>query len=188
VGSIEPRKAQVPLAEAFDLVAEQHPQARLVFVGGKAGDPNTIALESWIARSSLAERVGLVPVTPNVGEWYGMADLLVCASDVESLPRTVLEAMAWETPVLATSVFGLPELIDDGQTGWLCEPRDTLALATALSRTLDAPRATRARIARDARGLVERRHSLPDYAERVAELLAAAVEEKLAMAAAGATR
>lgn len=171
VGSIEPRKAQVPLAEAFDLVAEQHPQARLAFVGGKAGEPNTIALESWIARSSLAERVELIPITPNVGEWYGMADLLVCASDVESLPRTVLEAMAWETPVLATSVFGLPELIDDGETGWLCEPRDTFALATALSRALDTPEATRGRIARDARELVERRHSLPRYAEQVAELL-----------------
>lgn len=188
VGSIEPRKAQVPLAEAFDLVAEQHPRARLAFVGGKAGDPNTLALESWIARSPLAERVELVPITPNVGEWYGMADLLVCASDVESLPRTVLEAMAWGTPVLATSVFGLPELIDDGETGWLCEPRDTFDLATALSRALDAPEATRARIARDARELVCRRHSLPRYAERVAELLEAAVDEKPALSAAGASR
>ena len=71
----------------------------------------------------------LIPITPDVDPWYGMADILVCASDIESLPRTVLEAMAWETPVLATSVFGLPELIDDGETGWLCEPRDMLALA-----------------------------------------------------------
>jgi D-inositol-3-phosphate glycosyltransferase len=171
VGSIEPRKAQVPLAEAFDLIAERHPRARLAFVGGKEGDPNTLALESWIARSSLADRVELIPITPDVGEWYGMADLLVCASDVESLPRTVLEAMAWETPVLATSVFGLPELIDDGETGWLCEPRDTFALATALGRALDAPEATRARIAREARELVASRHSLPRYAERVSELL-----------------
>ena len=51
-----------------------------------------------------------------------MSDLLVCASDVESLPRTVLEAMAWELPVLATAVYGLPELIEDGETGWLCRP------------------------------------------------------------------
>jgi glycosyltransferase involved in cell wall biosynthesis len=188
VGSIEPRKAQVPLAEAFDLVAERHPQARLAFVGGKAGDPNTIALESWIARSSLAERVDLIPITPDVGEWYGMADLLVCASDVESLPRTVLEAMAWETPVLATGVFGLPELIDDGETGWLCEPRDTFALATALSRALEVPAATRASIAREARELVAQRHSLPRYAERVAELLEAAVGEKPAMTASAASR
>jgi D-inositol-3-phosphate glycosyltransferase len=188
VGSIEPRKAQVPLAEAFDLVAERHPRAHLAFVGGKARDPNTVALESWIARSSLAERVKLIPITPDVGEWYGMADLLVCASDVESLPRTVLEAMAWETPVLATSVFGLPELIDDGETGWLCEPRDTFALATALSRALDAPEATHARIARDARALVAKRHSLPRYAERVAGLLRAATDEKPTMTVAGAGR
>lgn len=187
VGSIEPRKAQVPLAEAFDLMAAQHPRARLSFVGGKAGDPNTIALESWIARSPLAERVELVPITPDVGDWYGMADLLVCASDVESLPRTVLEAMAWETPVLATEVFGLPELIDDGVTGWLCEPRDTFALATALSRALDASEATRAEIARDARELIERRHSLPCYAQRVADLLAAEVAGRPVTSASAAT-
>ena len=105
----------------------------------------------------------------------------------QSLPRTVLEAMAWETPVLATSVFGLPELIDDGATGWLCEPRDTFALATALSRALDAPEASRAAIARDARELVERRHSLPRYAERVAELLEAEVADRPATAVASAT-
>jgi|GEM_PF-947641 len=188
VGSVEPRKAQVPLAEAFDLVAEQHPRARLTFVGGKAGDPNTMALEAWIAGSPLADRVELIPITPDVGEWYGMADLLVCASDVESLPRTVLEAMAWETPVLATSVFGLPELIADGETGWLCEPRDTFALAEALSRALAAPESTRARIARDARELVENRHSLPRYAERVAELLETTVADRPEMSALGAGR
>ena len=65
-----------------------------------------------------------------------MSDLLVCASDVESLPRTVLEAMAWELPVLATAVYGLPELIDDGETGWLCAPRDVDALADGLRRAL----------------------------------------------------
>ena len=88
--------------------------------------------------------------------WYGVSDFLVCASDVESLPRTVLEAMAWERPVLATRVFGLPELIDDGRTGWLCEPRDIEALATGIDRALSTGPEERAAVGRAARELVER--------------------------------
>jgi glycosyltransferase involved in cell wall biosynthesis len=100
-----------------------------------------------------------------------MADLLVCASDVESLPRTVLEAMAWETPVLATDVFGLPELITDGETGWLCQPRDLEALAEGLDRALSSSPEERAAVARAARALVAERHSLPRYGRQIAELL-----------------
>ena len=103
--------------------------------------------------------------------WYGLADILVCASDVESLPRTVLEAMAWETPVLATEVFGLPELIEDGETGWLCAPRDIEALADSLDRALSSSPAERARIGAAARVLVQERHSLPEYGRQVGDLL-----------------
>jgi len=45
-----------------------------------------------------------------------MADLLLCASDIESLPRSILEAMAFELPVVSTDAFGIADLIDDGRT------------------------------------------------------------------------
>ena len=170
VGTVEPRKAQLPLAQAFGSIAARHPRARLVFVGGR-DDADSEALEGFIEASGLGDRVQVVPVTPDVQPWYRVADMLVCASDIESLPRTVLEAMAVETPVLATSVFGLPELIDDGETGWLCEPRDMLALAAALDRALDSSPEERRRIGRAARELVVRRHDLDAYGREVARLL-----------------
>ncbi len=170
VGTVEPRKAQIPLAHAFDRVADRHPDARLAIVGSSK-NPDSKALAAWIDASRHRDRMMLIPVTPDVQTWYGIADVLVCASDVESLPRTVLEAMAWETPVVATNVFGLPELIDDGETGWLCEPRDSSALADALDRVLNLPSVERQRVARNARALVERRHSLPNYAVQVSDLL-----------------
>ena len=79
--------------------------------------------------------------------------------------------MAWELPVLATAVYGLPELIDDGETGWLCGPRDVDALADGLRRALEASPAERDEIARRARELVERRHDLPKYGQRIGELI-----------------
>lgn len=170
VGTVEPRKAQLPLAQAFELIAESHPKAHLAFVGGDEKQYSKM-LASYISRATAAERIELIPVTPDVQRWYAMADFLVCASDVESLPRTVLEAMAWETPVLATDVFGLPELIDDGETGWLCEARDTTALARGLDRALNSPEDERRKLGQNARSLVERRHSLSRYADQVATLI-----------------
>lgn len=176
VGTVEPRKAQVMLAQAFDMIAAGHPRAWVAFVGGR-DDDNTRALERYVESSPYGERMRVVPVTPEVESWYGMADLLVCASDIESLPRTVLEAMAWETPVLGTRVFGLPELIDDGETGWLCEPRDLPALATALDRVLSLPAEERRRVGAAGRPLVAERHSLERYGQEIAALLEKAVTE-----------
>jgi D-inositol-3-phosphate glycosyltransferase len=170
VGSIEPRKAQIPLAQAFDLVAERHPRARLVFVGGR-DDSYSRFLAEFGRCCGRAERIEIVPMTPEVQPWFGLADLAVCASDVESLPRTVLEAMAWETPVVATSVFGLPDVVREGETGWLCEPRDLTALAEALDRALASSPQERRRIGLAGRRLVERRHSLEGYGREVTELL-----------------
>jgi len=170
VGTVEPRKAQVMLAQAFDLVAAKHPSARVAFVGGR-GDANSEALERYIEASPQGERMRVIPVTPEVEAWYGMADVLVCASDIESTPRTVLEAMAWETPVLGTRVFGLPELITDGETGWLCEPRDLPALAAALDRVLGLPAEERRRVGAAGRPLVAERHSLERYGLEIAGLL-----------------
>lgn len=175
IGTIEARKAQIPLAVAFDQIGADHPESRLAFVGGRPGDFETIALEEVIARSRRRDQMRLIPVTPDVADWYGMADLLVLASDVESLPRTALDAMAWGTPVLATDVFGLPELITDGETGWLCKPRDVRALADGLDRALSAPATTYEAIAAAARTLVETRHSSSRYAEEMAKVYAEAL-------------
>jgi glycosyltransferase involved in cell wall biosynthesis len=171
VGTVEPRKAQIPLAQAFELIADRHPDAHLAFVGGRDTDPYSRMLGDAIAASPRGSQMHLIPITPDVDSWYGMADLLVCASDVESLPRTVLEAMAWETPVLATSVFGLPELIEHGKTGWLCESRDIGELAKGLDQALGAGAEQRAAIGPAARALVAERHSLDNYAAEVAALL-----------------
>jgi D-inositol-3-phosphate glycosyltransferase len=170
IGTIEPRKAQLMLAEAFELIARRHPSAHLAFVGGR-DDFHTETLQEYIDRFEAGDRIKLIPITPDVDRWYGMADLYVSASDIESLPRTVLEAMAWETPVLATDVFGLPELITDGETGWLCEPRDLRALADGLERALSSSPEERREIGRRSRALVQERHSLPNYAQRISRLL-----------------
>jgi D-inositol-3-phosphate glycosyltransferase len=170
LGAVQPRKAQVPLAQAFMSIAARHPRAHLVFVGGWDGATSR-ALDAFIGSSPLAGRISLIPLTGEVGCWHGIADALVCPSDLESLPRAVLEAMAWETPVLATDVFGLPEVVADGVTGWLCASRDVEQLAIALERALTASDAERKALGRAGRALIEQRHAFDAYARRFAEIL-----------------
>jgi glycosyltransferase involved in cell wall biosynthesis len=174
LGSIERRKSQAMLAQAFALIAESHPRAQLVIVG-ETGDRHRAGyqagLREYVRRAGLEPRIAIEPTTSNPYSWHAIADLLVCASDVESLPRVILEAMAFGTPVLSTSTFGVPELIDDGRTGWLCDTRDVEALADGLDRVLGASAAGRDAVSRAAAEHVIAHHDQATYADRMAELL-----------------
>jgi glycosyltransferase involved in cell wall biosynthesis len=134
VGIFEERKAQGCLIEAFRHVADAHPAAILVLVGDHPS-PFSEALHRAVP-DHLTSRVRFVPITPDIWDWYQAADVLVSASDVESLPRSMLESMLFERPVLSVSVFGIPELIRDGENGWLVEERDTASLTAGFHRVL----------------------------------------------------
>lgn len=177
LGSIEPRKGQAVLTQAFAHVAAAHPRAQLLLVGktdsGRRGG-YVQGLEEYLIRSGLTSRVTIEPVTDDPYLFHCLADLVVCSSDVESLPRSVVEAMAFEKPVLSTAVFGVPELIEDGVTGYLCETSDVAALAAGLDRLLRAdPEELRA-IAGAGSALVRERHEPERQAAAFAEVLVAA--------------
>ncbi len=175
LGNVEPRKGQAPLAQAFARVAPEHPQALLVFVGATDAPwcaPYVAALRRYAESDTLGGRVRIEPVTQDPYPWHAAADLLVCASDLESLPRSILEAMAFGTPVLSTGIFGAAELVENGRTGFLCPSRDVGALAEALDRALSAPSDSMDAIAAAAAARVRSRHEPAAYAERMSELLA----------------
>ena len=135
IGTFEPRKAQGLLVAAFARVVEEHPRAILALVGDSE-NPFSSGVHAMVERFGLAGQVRLIPVTPDIEDWYRAADAFVLASDVESLPRSMLEAMAFGTPVLAASVFGVPEIIEDGVNGVLLEPSSVGSAAEALERVL----------------------------------------------------
>jgi glycosyltransferase involved in cell wall biosynthesis len=186
LGSIEPRKSQAMLASAFAQVAARHPSAQLMLVGetrdAYCADYRA-ALHEYVRRAGLQDRVRIEPVTDDPYSWHAVADLLVCASDVESLPRVILEAMAFGTPVLSTRVFGVPELIEDGRTGYLCDLRDVADLAAGLDRALAASPGERSAIARSASEHVQARHDPAAYAAQMATLLQGLIADPEALPA-----
>ncbi|MGE0864752.1 MAG: glycosyltransferase [Vicinamibacterales bacterium] len=114
VGRLEPQKRFDLLIEAFAVVRERRPHARLFIVGdGSQRDP----LERQIQSLRLTESCTLVGHTNDVRPSHHAFDLFVQSSDYEGTPNAVLEAMALETPVVATSAGGTAELVHDGVHG-----------------------------------------------------------------------
>jgi D-inositol-3-phosphate glycosyltransferase len=163
-GTVEERKSQTCLVEAFAEVATAYPEAVLVIVGDRGGAYSE-ALRRQVEALRLGDRLRVLPVTMEIWEWYAMADVLVSASDVESLPRTMLEAMAFGVPVLAADVFGVPELVSDGDNGWLFAPRDMRALVAALRRMLGLSAEERRRAGEAGLALARQRYSSTIYAD-----------------------
>lgn len=97
---------------------------------------------------------------------FSNADLFVLPSRSESMPVAVAEAMASALPVVSTTVGGIPELVEDGQTGVLVPPNDPVSLARAINALLDDPERMRAMGARG-RERVKEYFTWDKVAERV---------------------
>jgi len=110
-------------------------QARLILIGEGA---ERAALERLARDEGVAERVefrGSHP-QPVVADWIAAADLLCLPSHAEGSPNVVVEALASGTPVVASRVGGIPDLVDEGVNGLLVVPGDPVALAGALATAL----------------------------------------------------
>jgi D-inositol-3-phosphate glycosyltransferase len=153
MGTIEPRKAQTQLIYAFAQIAARHPHALLLIVGSRDDEYSRAAREAVIVHG-LERRVRIQPIVEDTRPFYGIADVLVSAADIESTPRSMLEAMAFRLPIVAANVFGVPELIDNGRTGWLFDARDVGVLANALDEVLSLPPAVRGQVAERARAVL----------------------------------
>jgi len=123
--------------------------------------PERAALEAEAGRLGVADgRVLFTGFRDDVPAVLAALDILVLPStDAEVLPLVVMEALAAGRPVVATSVGGVPEMIEDGVSGLLVPPGDADALAAALRR-LTGDATLRARLAGAGRECVERRFTL----------------------------
>ncbi len=152
-GRLSPEKGQDVLVRALALLARQGCRFRAVLYGD---GPLRARVEELILRENLAELVLLAGFRPDARRLLAGADLVVNPSRSEGLPNVLLEAMAARVPVVATLVGGIPEMLEDGRTGWLVPPDDPDALARALAEALASPGQRARRAAAAARVLRER--------------------------------
>jgi glycosyltransferase involved in cell wall biosynthesis len=163
----EPEKGVDVLLAAFPRVVEAYPDAVLALVGAGTQMP---ANKAAAAAAGIRQRVEFMGVLSNPAPAIADGDAIVLPSRREGLPVVVLEAFALERPVIATRVGGTPDVVRDGETGWLVPPEDPAALADAL---LAAAGDDAARADRGTRGaaLVAERYSIGALVDRVEELL-----------------
>jgi glycosyltransferase involved in cell wall biosynthesis len=131
VGNLVPGKGHATCIEALPQIMAACPEARLLIVGT---GPEATRLAEMAARLGLAPRVHLIGAVPNdqLAAWYSAADVLLLASRSEGWPNVLLEAMACGTPVAATRVGGIPEIVAAHQVGRLIDKPDAPALAQAV--------------------------------------------------------
>ena len=162
VGRIEPRKGVLDLIAAAPAIRAASPGAEVVIVGDDPWD----AFPDYLAQVRAARDVVHVPWHDNAPGLMRHLDVLVAPSHQEPFGTVLSEAMAVGTPVVATRVGGLAEVVDDGVTGVLVEPGEPAALAAAVIDVLGR-RDTMSAAARQA----AQRFGADAYADRVEALI-----------------
>jgi glycosyltransferase involved in cell wall biosynthesis len=182
VGVLTPLKGVHHLVNAFVLIAEDFPSAQLFIIGKDENKTYAADLKKQVKKLGLNERVHFIGPQPQskLAIWMAKASVLVLPSRSEGLGRVIIEAMAAGTPVIGSRVGGIPELIQDGATGFLVPPGDDKALAKEIGWMLIHPEKARA-MGEYARRFVEQLFSTERYLQsykQVFELAQPRIEQR----------
>ncbi|HET7101060.1 MAG TPA: glycosyltransferase family 4 protein, partial [Terriglobia bacterium] len=136
LGGLSAEKGQDLAYRALEILADRLPNAKLV-LGGRisAGELAASRLASGVAGG----QVLLAGHQEHLFEFFSGLDVYIMPSRFEGLGSSALLAMAHGLPVIATKVGGLPEIVEEGTTGWLVAPESPSALADAIAAAASNP-------------------------------------------------
>lgn len=168
IGRLSPEKGVANFAKAIPLILGERDSLEFL-IGGDGplfaeisnelknnGSYNKVKLTGWILHDKLPD-------------YLNELKLLVLPSYTEGLPNIILEVMACGTPVLATPVGGVPDMIKDGVTGFILEDNSPECIAKNVVRALEHPDLDE--IVKNARELVEKEYTYEDAVERYRKIL-----------------
>ena len=135
VSNFRPLKRVCDVVEIFRRVTERHP-ARLVLVGD---GPERSRAERQVHALGLGDRTAFLGKQERFDEVLRHADVFLLPSETESFGLAALEALSCGVPVVASRVGGLPEVVADGETGYLLPVGDVAAMADRVIQLLDDP-------------------------------------------------
>lgn len=172
VGRLCEQKGQLLLLQALKRLTDEGIEADLVLAGdgemrseiealiGELGIEGRVRITGWISSERVREEILA-------------SRALVLPSFAEGLPVVVMEAMALKRPVVTTYIAGIPELVFDGEHGWLCPAGSVDALAEAMKACLAAPAEVLAAMGEAGYARVTARHDADTEAAKLARLFEA---------------
>jgi L-malate glycosyltransferase len=125
ISNFRPVKRIQDVIKAFSMIRKEMP-SKLLLIGN--GPELTVACEQ-VRELNIEDDVLFLGKQENVGELFSICDLKLLLSEKESFGLVLLEAMACGVPVIGTRIGGIPEVIVDGETGYMVEVGDTAAVA-----------------------------------------------------------
>lgn len=166
VCALRPEKGLLTLIDAFAQVRDAAPGLKLLIVGD---GPVLPALQERVRELALGEQCVLQPGVADVREWLREIDIFVLPSLSEALSNSLLEAMASGCTAVASRVGGNPELVQDGNTGLLFAPGDTVDLARQL-RSLIASETLRKQLSETSLSFVRKHFNRDASVQRIQNL------------------
>ena len=136
VSRLHPQKGHAVLIEASSDIIKKYPQTKFLIIGDGS---YRSTLESLVKRKKLKEHYIFLGSRDDIPELLQAIDIFTLPSYSEGLPNVVLEAMATQKPVVATSVGGIKEAVVNKETGLLVPPQDPVSLGEALGELLENP-------------------------------------------------
>ncbi len=136
VAQLVDHKDHATLVRAAAIVLKSLPECRFLFCG--AG-PLRTSLDALARSLGIRDRIIFAGFRSDLDALIPCFDVFCLSSHLEGLGTSVLDAMCFSRPVVATSAGGIPDAVTDGETGRLVPPRDHEGLARALGETLASP-------------------------------------------------
>ena len=163
VGNLDARKDPGLLVEAAAKIREAVPDVEVLLVGSFRDPAYEASVRERIAAHRLEGAVRVTGFLPNPFPVVRTLDVLAHAAHRDPFPLALLEGMALARPIVATAVGGIPEMLVDGESGFLVPPADPAALAAKIVPLLKDP-AARARVARAGHERLVTQFSLDGFA------------------------
>ncbi len=177
-GVLIPRKGVHHLLEAFARCCVSHHNANLLIIGAPTNVNYSSSLRQQTKQLGIAERVHFLGELPQteLAAHFARARCSVLPSLSEGLGRVLIESQLTGTPVIATRVGGMPEIVREGETGYLVPSEDPAALAEALERMLALDEEPWRAMSARARAFARQTFSTEAYVAGYHQLLARAQE------------
>lgn len=139
IGRLSTEKGVMSFVDAIPEILQSLPNARFLIVGDGL---LRSSIESKVKKNAITDKVTIVGWVPHhlLSNYLNKLSLLIIPSSTEGLPNILLESMASGTPVIATKVGMIPEIIKDGFTGFLIESNQPHYIAQAAIKLLGEPK------------------------------------------------